>query len=111
MNGIAVPVSPVSRKWSVKAILLIGVTLALASVWFFGRPQEAVMPVTASMLVTVTPTDLPIRIPDFNRLEWPVRVLESPRPPCIMVKGTARAELLEKALRAYRSTPSDRLDY
>ncbi|TMH48075.1 MAG: cupin domain-containing protein [Betaproteobacteria bacterium] len=43
-----------------------------------------------ALLLQYAAPDLPIRIPDFSRLEWPVRVLESPRPPCIMVKGTAR---------------------
>ena len=35
---------------------------------------------------------LPIRIADFGHLEWPVRLFDSPRPPCIMVRGAARGD-------------------
>ncbi len=32
----------------------------------------------------------PVRIPDLSVFEWPFRSLETPRPPCIMVRGTGR---------------------
>ena len=44
----------------------------------------------ALLLQYATP-DLAIRIPDLKRLEWPCRLLDAPRPPCIMMKGTARS--------------------
>ena len=44
----------------------------------------------ALLLQYATP-DTSIRIPDLSRLEWPFRLLDAPRPPCIMVKGSARA--------------------
>jgi quercetin dioxygenase-like cupin family protein len=40
----------------------------------------------ALLLQYATP-DTPIRIPDLDRLEWPFRLLDAPRPPCIMVRG------------------------
>ena len=43
----------------------------------------------ALLLQYATP-ELPIRIPDFSHLEWPFRMHDAPRPPCIMVQGTAR---------------------
>ncbi|TMG86474.1 MAG: cupin domain-containing protein [Betaproteobacteria bacterium] len=45
----------------------------------------------ALLLQYATP-DTPIRIPDLNRLEWPFRMLDAPRPPCIMMKGAARSD-------------------
>ena len=45
----------------------------------------------ALLLHYATP-DTPIRIPDLNSLEWPFRLLDAPRPPCIMIKGTAGAD-------------------
>jgi quercetin dioxygenase-like cupin family protein len=45
----------------------------------------------ALLLQYATP-DLAIRIPDLKRLEWPCRLLDAPRPPCIMMKGTARSD-------------------
>lgn len=34
----------------------------------------------------------PIRIPDPTRLEWPFRLLDDPRPPCVMVRGSASTD-------------------
>jgi quercetin dioxygenase-like cupin family protein len=43
----------------------------------------------ALLLQYATP-DTTIRIPDLNYLDWPFRHLERPRPPCIMVRGSAK---------------------
>jgi mannose-6-phosphate isomerase-like protein (cupin superfamily) len=42
---------------------------------------------TALLLQYATP-DTPIRIPDFDRPEWPFRFRDDVRPPCVMVAGT-----------------------
>jgi quercetin dioxygenase-like cupin family protein len=44
----------------------------------------------ALLLQYATP-DTPIRIPDFNHLDWPFRRLEQPRPACIMIHGSDRS--------------------
>jgi quercetin dioxygenase-like cupin family protein len=41
----------------------------------------------ALLLQYATP-DTPIRIPDFDHLDWPFRQLEHPRPACIMIHGS-----------------------
>jgi quercetin dioxygenase-like cupin family protein len=45
----------------------------------------------ALLLQYATP-DTPIRMPDLNQLDWPFRTIESPLPPCVMLRGddTAR---------------------
>ena len=43
----------------------------------------------ALLLQYATP-DAEIRIPDLNRLDWPFQYLASPKPPCIMVRGSDR---------------------
>jgi uncharacterized cupin superfamily protein len=43
----------------------------------------------ALLLQYATPTT-PIRIPDLNYLEWPARLLNVPRPGCIMLKGSGK---------------------
>jgi len=43
-----------------------------------------------ALLLQYAAPELPIRIPDFSHLEWPFRLHDAPRPPCIMVQGTAR---------------------
>src|SRR5439155_13073284 len=45
-----------------------------------------------ALLFQYATPDTPIRIPDLNRLEWPFRMLDAPRPPCIMMKGAARSD-------------------
>lgn len=45
-----------------------------------GRTRRAVL------LQYATP-DTPIRIPDFNYLDWPFRLLHTPRPACVMISG------------------------
>jgi quercetin dioxygenase-like cupin family protein len=44
----------------------------------------------ALLLQYATP-DTRIRIPDLNYLDWPFHHLESPKPPCIMVRGSAKS--------------------
>jgi quercetin dioxygenase-like cupin family protein len=44
----------------------------------------------ALLLQYATP-DTPIRIPDFNHLDWPFRQLDQPRPACIMIHGSDKA--------------------
>jgi quercetin dioxygenase-like cupin family protein len=34
--------------------------------------------------------DSSIRVPDLSYLDWPFRQLDSPRPPCLIVRGSAR---------------------
>lgn len=43
-----------------------------------------------ALLLQYAAPDMPIRIPDLDYLEWPFRVRDAPRPPCIMVRGAAR---------------------
>lgn len=42
---------------------------------------------TALLLQYATPDRL-MRIPDFDKLDYPFRFLEEPRPPCVMVRGS-----------------------
>ena len=44
----------------------------------------------ALLLQYATP-DTPIRIPDFNHLDWPFRQLDQPRPACLMLSGSDKA--------------------
>jgi quercetin dioxygenase-like cupin family protein len=46
----------------------------------------------ALLLQYATP-DTPIRIPDLNYLDWPFHQLEFPKPPCILVRGSARSSV------------------
>ena len=45
----------------------------------------------ALLLQYATP-DTPIRIPDFNYLDWPFRKFTTPRPPCVMISGRAKGD-------------------
>jgi mannose-6-phosphate isomerase-like protein (cupin superfamily) len=45
-----------------------------------------------ALLLQYAVPEFPIRIPDFSHLEWPVRLLDTPRPQCIMVSGAARGD-------------------
>jgi mannose-6-phosphate isomerase-like protein (cupin superfamily) len=56
--------------------------------WHSSRNRDPSRTRTALLLQYATP-DTPIRIPDFNQLEWPFRWLEAPRPPCLLVRGEA----------------------
>ncbi len=40
-----------------------------------------------ALLLQYAPPDDPIRIPDFRFLDWPFKVLEEPRPPCLLLRG------------------------
>ena len=40
-----------------------------------------------ALLLQYSSPEVPIRIPDFNQLDWPFRRLEVPRPPCVLVRG------------------------
>jgi len=42
-----------------------------------------------ALLVQYATPDTPIRIPDLNYLNWPFQYLDQPKPPCLMVNGTA----------------------
>jgi quercetin dioxygenase-like cupin family protein len=42
-----------------------------------------------ALLLQYAAPDSPIRIPDLNYLDWPFRQLESPRPACLIVRGSA----------------------
>ncbi len=44
----------------------------------------------ALVLQYATP-DTVIRIPDSNYLDWPIRLLKLPKPPCLMVRGCDKA--------------------
>ena len=41
-----------------------------------------------ALLLQYARADVPVRIPDFTRVEWPFRFLDTPRPPVILVHGT-----------------------
>jgi mannose-6-phosphate isomerase-like protein (cupin superfamily) len=43
-----------------------------------------------ALLLQYAAPDSPIRIADLSYLDWPFRQLESPRPPCLIVRGSAR---------------------
>jgi hypothetical protein len=45
-----------------------------------------------ALLLQYAAPDSPIRIPDLNYLDWPFRQLESPRPPCLIVRGSASGD-------------------
>jgi uncharacterized cupin superfamily protein len=42
-----------------------------------------------ALLLQYAAPDSPIRVPDLSYLDWPFRQLESPRPPCLIVRGSA----------------------
>lgn len=44
-----------------------------------------------ALLLQYAAPDTIIRIPDLNYLDWPFRQLDRPRPPCLMVRGSAQA--------------------
>src|SRR5438128_1406551 len=46
-----------------------------------------------ALLLQYAAPDTAIRIPDLNYLDWPFRQLDSPRPPCLIVRGSAREGL------------------
>ena len=43
-----------------------------------------------ALLLQYAAPDTAIRIPDLDYLDWPFRQLDSPRPPCLIVRGSAR---------------------
>ena len=45
-----------------------------------------------ALLLQYAAPDSAIRIPDLNYLDWPFRQLESPRPPSLIVRGSARVD-------------------
>jgi hypothetical protein len=40
-----------------------------------------------ALLLQYAPPDNPIRIPDLKFLDWPFKLLEAPRPPCLLLRG------------------------
>src|SRR5262249_46678094 len=46
----------------------------------------------AALLLQCAAPASAIRIPDLNYLDWPFRQLESPLPPCLIVRGSARMD-------------------
>jgi quercetin dioxygenase-like cupin family protein len=44
-----------------------------------------------ALLLQYAAPDLAIRIPDLNYLDWPFRRLESPKPACIMIRGSDKS--------------------
>jgi quercetin dioxygenase-like cupin family protein len=55
-----------------------------------GSRNENLLCTRTALLFQYASTDTPIRIPDPERLHWPFRILPSPRPACIMMRGTDR---------------------
>jgi quercetin dioxygenase-like cupin family protein len=45
-----------------------------------------------ALLLQYAAPDTAIRIPDLNRLDWPFRQLDLPRPPCLIVRGSAQGD-------------------
>ena len=43
-----------------------------------------------ALLLQFAAADRPIRIPDVNQLDWPFRLLDEPKPPVILVRGSER---------------------
>jgi quercetin dioxygenase-like cupin family protein len=43
-----------------------------------------------ALLLQYAAPESSIRVPDLSYLDWPFRQLESPRPPCLIVRGSAR---------------------
>lgn len=72
---------------------------------------------TALILQYAVP-ERPIRIPNLTVLEWPFRSLDTPRPPCIMVRGTGTSTenrlvappLPDRGSRPFVSTRVETLD-
>jgi mannose-6-phosphate isomerase-like protein (cupin superfamily) len=44
-----------------------------------------------TLLLQYATPDTPIRIPDFNHLDWPFHLLDVPRPACMMIEGADHA--------------------
>ena len=44
-----------------------------------------------ALLLQYAAPEQAIRIPDLNRIDWPFRELDRPRPPCLIVRGRAKA--------------------
>jgi mannose-6-phosphate isomerase-like protein (cupin superfamily) len=42
-----------------------------------------------ALLLQYSTPDTVIRIPDYNYLDWPFQQLNSPKPPCILIRGNA----------------------
>ncbi|MEX2395388.1 MAG: cupin domain-containing protein, partial [Balneolales bacterium] len=57
------------------------------NIWH-GTDNSNLMGTRAALLLQYATPDRPIRIPDFKNLDWPFRFHETPRPPCIMVRGS-----------------------
>ena len=55
--------------------------------WMWHRSHNRSGQTRKALLLQYATPDTPIRIPDFNYVEWPHRMLTSPKPPCIMVSG------------------------
>ncbi|MEX0684770.1 MAG: cupin domain-containing protein [Balneolales bacterium] len=53
-----------------------------------GTDNINLMGTRVALLLQYATPDRPIRIPDFNHLDWPFRFHETPLPPCIMVRGS-----------------------
>lgn len=46
-----------------------------------------------AILLQFASADTPVRIPDLANLRWPFRFIDSPRPPVLSVRGSARPEV------------------
>ncbi|MBT8399088.1 MAG: cupin domain-containing protein [Rhodothermia bacterium] len=44
-----------------------------------------------ALLLQYASPDSPIRMPDLSKLDWPFRLIETPRPPCLVVRGSANS--------------------
>jgi quercetin dioxygenase-like cupin family protein len=43
-----------------------------------------------ALLLQYAAPDTVVQVPDLNYLDWPFRPLDSPRPPCLMMRGSAK---------------------
>jgi uncharacterized cupin superfamily protein len=46
-----------------------------------------------ALLLQFAPPDDPIRIPDLRSLDWPFKVLQEPKPPCLLLRGRDTAHV------------------
>lgn len=78
------------RRHRLSGVVLPDVTDGDA-ILFDGRLWHGSHNTTAStrtaLLLQYARASTPIRIADLSRLEWPVRLLEEPRPPCLVIRG------------------------
>ena len=49
--------------------------------------------IRSALLLQYATPDAAIRMPDLDHLDWPISKLDTPKPPCLLVRGTDRARV------------------